>query len=134
METLYINGPAPSPDGRTLYYNDTAGGVMYASRITADGGLADVRVFARSDSADGHPDGPTVDAAGCVWVGLFGGWGVRRYAPTVRCCGLCVCPWPTSRRTACEIYLYDFQERVVSQLQGGKFIPLKQVTDDLRGE
>ena len=76
-----INGPAISPDGRTLYYNDTAGGVMYASRITEAGDLTDRRVFARIDSKDGHPDGPTVDAEGCVWVGLFGGWGVRRYAP-----------------------------------------------------
>ncbi len=76
-----INGPALSPDGHTLYYNDTAGGVMYASRIAEDGSLADTRVFARLDPREGHPDGPTVDAEGCVWVGLFGGWGVRRYAP-----------------------------------------------------
>lgn len=76
-----INGPAISPDGRALYHNDSGGGVMYASRITAEGHLADTRVFARIDPADGHPDGPTVDAEGCVWVALFGGWGVRRYAP-----------------------------------------------------
>jgi sugar lactone lactonase YvrE len=29
----------------------------------------------------GYPDGPAVDSAGTVWVGLFGGWGVVRFAP-----------------------------------------------------
>ncbi len=32
----------------------------------------------------GHPDGPVVDAEGHVWVGLYGGWGVARYAPDGR--------------------------------------------------
>ncbi len=36
--------------------------------------------------------------------------------------------------TICEVYLYDFQARTVLQLQSGKFIPVKHVTDDLRGE
>ncbi|HYO58097.1 hypothetical protein [Archangium sp.] len=34
----------------------------------------------------------------------------------------------------CEVYLYDFQARTVFQLQDGKFAPIKQVTDDIRGE
>jgi hypothetical protein len=34
----------------------------------------------------------------------------------------------------CEVYLYDFQARTVFQLTGGKFEPIKQVADDLRGE
>jgi D-xylonolactonase len=75
------NGPAVSPDGRTLYHHDTGGGVIYASSIGADGALSDTSVFARIDPADGHPDGPTVDAEGHLWVGLYGGWGVRRYSP-----------------------------------------------------
>src|SRR3546814_8047656 len=29
----------------------------------------------------GHPDGATCDSAGNVWIGLFGGWGARCYAP-----------------------------------------------------
>lgn len=34
----------------------------------------------------------------------------------------------------CEVYLYDFQERTVFQLQDGRFAPIKQVTDDIRGQ
>jgi D-xylonolactonase len=75
------NGPAITPDGRTLYHVDTLGGRIAAYTIDAAGNLVDQRDFARIDPADGYPDGPVVDAEGCLWVGLFGGWGVRRYDP-----------------------------------------------------
>lgn len=77
------NGPAISPDGRTLYHTDTLGGVIHAATIV-DGVAVDDRVFARIDPADGHPDGPTVDSEGCVWTGLWGGFRARRYAPDGR--------------------------------------------------
>lgn len=76
------NGPAISPDGTILYHNDTLGGIIYASRIDADGALADTRIFARIAPDEGYPDGPVVDGEGFLWVGLWGGWSVRRYAPS----------------------------------------------------
>jgi len=76
------NGPAFSPDGRTLYHVDTLGGKVYAFEVGDDGcALGSPRVFASIDANAGLPDGPTVDSAGCVWIGLYGGWGVRRYSP-----------------------------------------------------
>jgi sugar lactone lactonase YvrE len=75
------NGPALSPDGRTLYHTDTFGGIIYACDLGEDGGLANRRVFATIPNAEGFPDGPTVDAEGCVWTGLYKGWSVRRYSP-----------------------------------------------------
>ncbi|HEY5810245.1 MAG TPA: SMP-30/gluconolactonase/LRE family protein, partial [Povalibacter sp.] len=39
------------------------------------------REFAHIDKPGAYPDGPVVDAEGCVWVGLFGGWGVQRFSP-----------------------------------------------------
>jgi sugar lactone lactonase YvrE len=30
---------------------------------------------------EGYPDGSVTDAEDCLWVALFGGWGVRRYDP-----------------------------------------------------
>lgn len=75
------NGPAISPDGRLLYHVDTVGGVIHAVPIEADGATGDPRLFVRIDPADGHPDGVIVDAAGNVWVGLWGGWCTRLYSP-----------------------------------------------------
>jgi D-xylonolactonase len=75
------NGPAVSPDGRLLYSVDTARGVAHVSEIGGDGGLGGTREFLRFDTAKGFPDGPTVDAEGCVWIAFFFGWEARRYSP-----------------------------------------------------
>ncbi|WP_223799406.1 SMP-30/gluconolactonase/LRE family protein [Sphingomonas nostoxanthinifaciens] len=75
------NGPAVSPDGATLYHVDTLGNTIQASAINDDGTLGPARPFAMIEDGAGHPDGPTVDAEGHVWIGLFGGWAVRRYDP-----------------------------------------------------
>lgn len=75
------NGPAESPDGAVLYHTDTLAGVMYAFDRARSGTLSNKRVFARFAPGEGYPDGPIVDAEGCVWTGVFGGWGLRRYSP-----------------------------------------------------
>jgi D-xylonolactonase len=75
------NGPAISPDGRILYFIDTLARTIDACDLDADGTLGPPRRFAAIDPADGHPDGPTIDSEGCVWVGLYGGWEARRYSP-----------------------------------------------------
>lgn len=75
------NGPALSPDGRLLYTIDTLSGTIEVADIADDGSLTGGRAFARIDPADGYPDGPTVDAEGCVWIGLYAGWEARRYCP-----------------------------------------------------
>ncbi|WP_114953170.1 SMP-30/gluconolactonase/LRE family protein [Sphingosinicella terrae] len=81
LPVCITNGPAISPDGRILYHVDTLGGEIQASEIAADGRLGPSRLLARILPVEGHPDGPTVDAEGCVWIGLFGGWQARRYSP-----------------------------------------------------
>jgi len=73
------NGPAISPDGRTLYHTDSRAKTIYAFDLAADGSIGGKRVFART--TDAHPDGMAVDAAGEVWVALFGGWRIERYSP-----------------------------------------------------
>ena len=78
---VVTNGPALSPDGRTLYHVDSPERTIHAIEVAADGALGKARVFARIDAADGYPDGPSVDAAGNLWVGLWQGWRARRYAP-----------------------------------------------------
>jgi D-xylonolactonase len=73
------NGPALSPDGRTLYHNETIDRRIYAFDYK-DGFLTNRRVFA--EVAEGYPDGPSVDADGVVHVGLFNGGGVGRFSPS----------------------------------------------------
>ena len=75
------NGPAVSPDGRILYTVDTLKGTISATGIGVDGSLGTPQPFVGIDPAEGHPDGPTVDAEGCVWIGLYAGWEARRYSP-----------------------------------------------------
>ena len=75
------NGPAFSPDGRTLYHVDTLAGKIHAFDVSDGCELRNPRIFVTIDPSHGFPDGPTVDSLGCVWIGLYGGWGVRRYSP-----------------------------------------------------
>jgi len=76
------NGPAESPDGRLLYHTDTLSGVIYVFDRARSGVLSNKRVFARLPAGTGYPDGPIVDAEGCLWTGVFGGWGLQRYSPS----------------------------------------------------
>lgn len=75
------NGPAVSPDGRILYFVDTLKGTLEAADIRDDSSLGGRRLFARIDPKDGHPDGPTVDSNGYVWISLYAGWEALRYSP-----------------------------------------------------
>jgi sugar lactone lactonase YvrE len=75
------NGPAVSPDGRLLYVVDTLHGTIDCADIRHDGSLGDRRPFVRIEPTDGHPDGPTIDAEGCVWISLYAGWEAWRYSP-----------------------------------------------------
>lgn len=78
---VVTNGPAESPDGRTLYHTDTLAGIIYAFDRARNGQLSNKRVFVRIPAGGGYPDGPIVDVEGCVWTGVFGGWALQRYSP-----------------------------------------------------
>jgi sugar lactone lactonase YvrE len=80
-EIAITNGPAVSPDGRLLYFVDTLKGTIEVADISDDAALGNRRPFARIDKSDGHPDGPTIDSNGYLWISLYAGWEVRRYSP-----------------------------------------------------
>lgn len=73
------NGPAIAPDARTLYHTDTLGRVIWRVPINDDGSLGTPEDHIRIEDGAGYPDGSVIDAEGCLWVALFGGFGVRRY-------------------------------------------------------
>ncbi|MFC9623946.1 SMP-30/gluconolactonase/LRE family protein [Streptomyces sp. NPDC056930] len=76
------NGLGWSPDGRTFYLADSVAGEIYAFD-TADEGpwLSRRRTLFRLPAHTGMPDGLTVDAAGCLWVAVWGGARVARISP-----------------------------------------------------
>ena len=72
------NGPAFSPDGRTLYLDDSGRAVTLAYDLDAGSGeLSGERELVRHDRGAG--DGLVVDDDGHLWIALFGGSAVHRY-------------------------------------------------------
>jgi L-arabinonolactonase len=77
-----------SPDGRTMYYCDSATREIrccdYEPGDSASGAVANLRVFAPADAAPGDPDGSTIDAEGYLWSTRWGAGQVVRFAPDGR--------------------------------------------------
>ena len=83
---VVTNGPAITADGRTLYFVDSGERTIWRAAIApfAEGEAPAVlsrEVFLQLGEADGYPDGIVLDSEDCLWVALWDGWGVRRYAP-----------------------------------------------------
>jgi sugar lactone lactonase YvrE len=76
------NGLGWSPDGSIFYHVDSPTRTVVAYDYDADSGSIRRRsVLATIEVYDAVPDGLTVDADGCVWVALWGGYAVHRYTP-----------------------------------------------------
>ena len=63
---LFPNGPAVTPDGRTLVVAETMGSRLTAFDIAEEGTLSNRRLYA--DLPGRAPDGIALDAEGAVWV------------------------------------------------------------------
>jgi sugar lactone lactonase YvrE len=76
------NGIGWSPDGATMYLADSGPRVVHAFAFDAPRGtISGGRALVTIPEDLGAPDGLTVDAAGDLWVAIYGGWCVRRYGP-----------------------------------------------------
>lgn len=76
------NGIGWSPDQATMYYIDSL--TFRVDRFDYDPGTGEIegrRPFVTFDGSTGGPDGMTVDAEGCLWVAMFGGYQVQRFSP-----------------------------------------------------
>jgi sugar lactone lactonase YvrE len=80
--TTISNGLGWSPERDRFYFIDSP--TMRLDVFDYDlepGTVANRRPLAPVAVQGGGPDGLTVDAEGCVWVALHGGWGLQRYSP-----------------------------------------------------
>jgi len=76
------NGICWSADAKTMYYIDTPTQEVAAFDFDVEtAAISNRRVIARIPEAEGHPDGMTIDADGCLWIAHFAGWRVSRWDP-----------------------------------------------------
>src|SRR5690606_7214789 len=111
-EVTISNGLGWSPDGATAYYVDTPTGRIDALDYDPSTALTGRRRFAVIDDEDGRPDGLTVDREGYVWVALWGGGAVHRYAPDGRLDARL--PVPAAQVTACTFGGPDLRDLYVT--------------------
>jgi sugar lactone lactonase YvrE len=78
---VVTNGPALSADASTLFHVDSTTRTIWRHPASDGPVLGEGEMFIRLTEADGHPDGIVLDTENCLWVALWDGWGVRRYAP-----------------------------------------------------
>ncbi|MET0269682.1 MAG: SMP-30/gluconolactonase/LRE family protein [Sphingomonas sp.] len=83
-DVVTANGPAFSPDGRTMYFNDSLPRVTWAYDLAEDGSIANRRDWLRYGDGDGFPDGMAVDVEGGIWIAFYESWTLRRYSPDAR--------------------------------------------------
>jgi sugar lactone lactonase YvrE len=98
--TTISNGLGWSPSGRSFYFIDSpTRRVDVFDCDLATGTLENRRPLAVVEVEGAVPDGLTVDAEGCVWVALHGGWGLNRYSSDGKL--LAEVRLPVARVTSC---------------------------------
>jgi sugar lactone lactonase YvrE len=76
------NGIGWSPEGTTMYLNDSGTKRVEAFAFeSASGAIGARRVLVEIARQEVAPDGLTVDEEGGIWVALWGGGALHRYAP-----------------------------------------------------
>ena len=83
-----------------MYFADSHVHTIFAYDYDIEtGAIGERRVFADTKDRAGVPDGASVDADGFLWVAMFDGACLARYAPDGRLDR--TVPMPVSRPTAC---------------------------------
>ena len=123
------NGPAFSPDGRTVYHTDSALQTVYAFDLEPDGQIRNKRVFVQYQPGEGYPDGMTTDANGKLWIAMWDGFRIEEISPHGERIGYIKLPTP--RVTSCtfmgedETVMYATSARLglseTDRLAGGFF-------------
>lgn len=111
------NGVGWSPDDRLMYYIDSlAYRVDVLDYDPETGQMGDRRPFARLGSGQTVPDGMTVDAEGGVWVAVWGGSVIQRYATDGTLTG--VVRLPAAHVTSCAFGGPDLDQLYITTAAG----------------
>ncbi|WP_369205702.1 SMP-30/gluconolactonase/LRE family protein [Streptomyces sp. PU-14G] len=115
------NGTGWSPDGTRMYHVDSPTRRVDVWDVREDGLVTGRRPLAVVEEGAGFPDGLAVDADGCVWVALWDGAAVRRYAPdgTLER----VVELPVRRPTACAFGGAGLTDLYVTSARAGLVSP-----------
>jgi sugar lactone lactonase YvrE len=112
------NGIAWSSDDTLMYYVDTpTHGVDVFDYDVEAGSVANRRRLIEIDPSDGDPDGLVCDGEGCLWLALWNGSAVRRYAPSGELIG--TVELPVKRVTKCAFGGADLDDLYITTAGGG---------------
>lgn len=121
-EVTISNGIVWSLDGTRVYYADTPSQrVDVFDYDVTTGTMTERRPFVQIEQSDGAPDGMTLDAEGGLWVALFGGGEVRRYAPDGRLDARI--PVPATKVTSCAFGGPDLRDLYITTSRLGRRSP-----------
>jgi sugar lactone lactonase YvrE len=94
------NSLAFSPDGKWIYFADSAAGAIERASFDAESGsVGEWHELVSAAQAPGKPDGLAIDADGCLWSARFGAGCVIRFTPEGKH-DVCI-DLPTSQPTSC---------------------------------
>jgi D-xylonolactonase len=123
------NGPAFSPDGRTVYHTDSTLQTVYAFDLSPEGQVRNKRLFVQFEAGEGYPDGMTTDARGNLWIAIWDGARIEKISPKGERVGHI--RMPTPRVTSCTFVgedatvMYATSARIgvseTDELAGGLF-------------
>jgi sugar lactone lactonase YvrE len=112
------NGIGWSPDGATMYLADSGTGRVEAFDFHGDtGAISGRRTLVHIEQPGVAPDGLTVDEDGGIWVALWGGGVIQRYAADGS--RLATVRLPVERPTSCAFGGPDRAALFVTTARGG---------------
>lgn len=76
---VVANGPAFSPDYKTLYHTSSSTREIFAFDLDSTNTLSNKRLHIKFSDEEGYPDGMTCDYRGGLWVAHWDGWRISRF-------------------------------------------------------